>query len=74
MADSRALRRFPEWMTSRGGAWITLGVVLLIMTALFGLFGSAKAPAGNEQAPPRGRSQHARAPCWPSSRTRIGSP
>ncbi len=51
MADSRALRRFPEWMTSRGGAWITLGVVLLIMTALFGLFGSAKAPAGNEQAP-----------------------
>ncbi|WP_374459030.1 MMPL family transporter [Microbacterium sp.] len=38
-------------MTSRGGAWITLGVVLLIMTALFGLFGSAKAPAGNEQAP-----------------------
>ncbi|WP_199787665.1 MULTISPECIES: MMPL family transporter [Microbacterium] len=51
MADSRALRRFPEWMTSRGGAWITLGAVLLIMTTLFGLFGSAKAPAANEQAP-----------------------
>ncbi len=51
MADSRALRRFPEWMTSRGGAWITLGAVLLIMMTLFGLFGSAKAPAGNEQAP-----------------------
>ncbi|WP_371513859.1 MMPL family transporter [Microbacterium paraoxydans] len=51
MADSRALRRFPEWMTSRGGAWITLGAILLIMMTLFGLFGSAKAPAGNEQAP-----------------------
>ncbi|MCK2033089.1 MMPL family transporter [Microbacterium sp. KSW4-4] len=51
MADSRALRRFPEWMTSRGGAWVTLGAVLLIMMTLFGLFGSAKAPAGNEQAP-----------------------
>lgn len=51
MADSRALRRFPEWMTSRGGAWITLGAVLLIMMTLFGLFGSAKASAGNEQAP-----------------------
>ncbi|MFJ6549655.1 MMPL family transporter [Microbacterium sp. NPDC091676] len=38
-------------MTSRGGAWITLGAVLLIMMTLFGLFGSAKAPAGNEQAP-----------------------
>ncbi|WP_247641553.1 MMPL family transporter [Microbacterium sp. KSW4-4] len=38
-------------MTSRGGAWVTLGAVLLIMMTLFGLFGSAKAPAGNEQAP-----------------------
>ncbi|KYJ97034.1 MMPL family transporter [Microbacterium sp. CH1] len=38
-------------MTSRGGAWIALGVVLLIMMTLFGLFGSAKAPAGTEQAP-----------------------
>ncbi|WP_431790031.1 MMPL family transporter [Microbacterium paraoxydans] len=37
-------------MTSRGGAWVTLGAVLLIMMTLFGLFGSAKAPAGNEQA------------------------
>ena len=61
MADSRALRRFPEWMTSRGGAWIMLGVVLLIMTALFGLFGSAKAPAGNEQAPAGSESARASA-------------
>ena len=58
MADSRALRRFPEWMTSRGGAWITLGAVLLIMMTLFGLFGSAKAPAGNEQAPAGSESAH----------------
>jgi putative drug exporter of the RND superfamily len=58
MADSRALRRFPEWMTSRGGAWITLGAVLLVMMTLFGLFGSAKAPAGNEQAPAGSESAH----------------
>lgn len=58
MADSRALRRFPEWMTSRGGAWITLGAVVLIMMTLFGLFGSAKAPAGNEQAPAGSESAH----------------
>ncbi|PJI53684.1 hypothetical protein CTI14_25065 [Methylobacterium radiotolerans] len=45
-------------MTSRGGAWITLGAVLLIMMTLFGLFGSAKAPAGNEQAPAGSESAH----------------
>ena len=38
-----------------------LGVVLLIMTALFGLFGSAKAPAGNEQAPAGSESARASA-------------
>ncbi|MEW2006301.1 MMPL family transporter [Microbacterium sp. NPDC079208] len=48
-------------MTSRGGAWIMLGVVLLIMTALFGLFGSTKAPAGNEQAPAGSESARASA-------------
>lgn len=38
-----------------------LGVVLLIMTALFGLFGSTKAPAGNEQAPAGSESARASA-------------
>ncbi|MDR6867443.1 RND superfamily putative drug exporter [Microbacterium resistens] len=51
MADPRARRPFPDRLTSRGGAWISLGVALLVMVALFGAFGSAKAPARNAQAP-----------------------
>lgn len=38
-------------LTSRRGAWISLGVALITMVALFGVFGSAKAPARNAQAP-----------------------
>ncbi|MBN9613408.1 MAG: MMPL family transporter, partial [Actinobacteria bacterium] len=51
MADSRVRRPFSDRLTSRGGAWISLGIVLMIMVALFGAFGSAKAPARNAQAP-----------------------
>lgn len=43
--------RFSDRLTTRRGAWISLGLVLLIMTVLFGAFGSAKAPEGNAQAP-----------------------
>ncbi|KAM9863842.1 MMPL family transporter [Leucobacter sp. BZR 635] len=38
-------------LTSRRGAWISLGVALIAMVALLGAFGSAKAPARNAQAP-----------------------
>ncbi|GAB6857540.1 MMPL family transporter [Microbacterium xylanilyticum] len=51
MAVSRARRPFSDRLTSRGGAWVSLGLVVLIMVALFGVFGSAKAPARNDQAP-----------------------
>lgn len=51
MVENRARRRLADRLTSRGGAWISLGLVLLIMTALFGAFGSAEAPSGNAQAP-----------------------
>jgi RND superfamily putative drug exporter len=51
MADSRVQRHFSDRLTSRRGAWISLGLVVLIMVILFGAFGSAKAPAGNAQAP-----------------------
>lgn len=51
MAVSRTRRPFSDRLTSRGGAWVSLGLVLLIMVALFGVFGSAKAPARNDQAP-----------------------
>lgn len=51
MAVSRTRRPFSDRLTSRGGAWVSLGLVVLIMVALFGVFGSAKAPARNDQAP-----------------------
>ncbi len=51
MAVSRARRPFSDRLTSRGGAWVSLGLVVLIMVVLFGVFGSAKAPARNDQAP-----------------------
>ena len=51
MAETRSARRFSDRLTARGGAWIALALVLLIMTALFGAFGSAKAPALNAAAP-----------------------
>lgn len=51
MADSSARPRFPDRLTSRRGAWVSLGLVLVVMTLLFGAFGAAKAPGGNAQAP-----------------------
>ena len=51
MADSSSRRHVSDTLTSRRGAWISLGVVLIAMVALFGVFGSAKAPARNAQAP-----------------------
>ncbi|MBS1905891.1 MAG: MMPL family transporter [Actinobacteria bacterium] len=51
MADSVARSRLSDALTSRRGAWVSLGLVLILMTLLFGAFGSAKAPGGNAQAP-----------------------
>lgn len=51
MAVSRVRSPISDRLTSRVGARISLALVLLAMIALFGLFGSAKAPAGNAQAP-----------------------
>ena len=51
MADNRVQHPFSGRLTSRRGAWISLGLVLLIVFTLFGAFGSAKAPAGSAQAP-----------------------
>ncbi|SJN37962.1 hypothetical protein FM104_09870 [Microbacterium esteraromaticum] len=59
MASSRLRSRFSDKLTSRRGAWISLGIVVLIMVALFGAFGSAKAPAGNAQAPADSESSQA---------------
>lgn len=51
MTTSTDSRSFADRLTSRRGAWITLGVSLLILVALFGVFGSAKAPEGTNLAP-----------------------
>lgn len=51
MADSRTGAHFADRLTSRKGAWISLGLVLLIMTALFGAFTGAKAPERTGTAP-----------------------
>ncbi len=46
-------------LTSRRGAWISLGLALLVMVTLFGVFGSAQAPATNDQAPAGSESARA---------------
>lgn len=52
MADSRTTgTSFPERLVSRGGAWVALGVALLILTGLFGVLGQSEAPGLNGQAP-----------------------
>lgn len=44
-------RRLPDRLTSRRGAWISLGIVLIVFVALFGLFSRIEAPSANETAP-----------------------
>ncbi len=51
MSGSLVRSRFSDQLTSRGGAWISLGVAVLVMVVLFGVFGGAQAPARTGQAP-----------------------
>ncbi|MEA5154443.1 MMPL family transporter [Raineyella sp.] len=51
MAVSLMRTPFSDRLTSRRGAWIALGVSMIVLVALFGLFGGAKAPARAGQAP-----------------------
>ncbi|MGV2985293.1 MMPL family transporter [Microbacterium sp. AGC85] len=48
--------RFPDRLTSRRGAWVSLGIVLLVFVALFGLFSRIDGPTGNDTAPPDAES------------------
>ena len=43
--------RLPDRLTSRRGAWVYLGIVLIVFIALFGLFSRIEAPSGNDTAP-----------------------
>lgn len=61
MALLRTPTRLPDHLTSRRGAWISLAAVLVIFLALFGVFGQASAPAGNDSAPPDSESAQAAA-------------
>ncbi|MGW9627833.1 MMPL family transporter [Microbacterium sp. NPDC055521] len=61
MPDSAVRPSFADRLTSRRGAWVSLGLVLLVMVMLFGAFGSAKAPEGNTAAPPTSESGRASA-------------
>ena len=61
MASSLHRTRFSDRLTSRRGAWISLGLFLLALVVLFGAFGGAKAPAGNAQAPADSESAQAAA-------------
>lgn len=61
MPDSAVRPSVSDRLTSRRGAWVSLGLVLLVMVLLFGAFGSAKAPEGNTAAPPTSESGRASA-------------
>lgn len=47
---------FSDRLVSRKGAWISFAASLIVMLALFGLFGGAKAPSGVDPAPPSSES------------------
>lgn len=59
MKASRA--RFPDRLSSRRGSWISLGIVLIVFVALFGLFSRIDAPIGNDAAPADSESSQASA-------------
>ncbi|HJA04965.1 MAG TPA: MMPL family transporter, partial [Candidatus Microbacterium stercoravium] len=51
MTDSSLRSRISDRLTSRRGAWISLGLAVVLMTMLLGIFGGAKAPSNAGQAP-----------------------
>ncbi|MBX3100687.1 MAG: MMPL family transporter [Salinibacterium sp.] len=48
-------------LTSRRGAWVSIALAVLAFVALFGLFGRADAPVGNDAAPSTSESSQAQA-------------
>lgn len=51
MAELSTRPHLADRLTSRRGAWVALGLALLIVTVLFGVFRGAQAPSANGQAP-----------------------
>jgi RND superfamily putative drug exporter len=52
---------FSSRLTSRRGAWVSIALALLAFVALFGLFGLAEAPVGNDAAPSTAESSRVKA-------------
>ncbi|WEG09575.1 MMPL family transporter [Microbacterium horticulturae] len=59
--EPSSARSFPARLTSRRGAWIALALAVLVFVGLFGLFGRAEAPGGNDAAPASSESAQAQA-------------
>lgn len=56
MPEPRPRTTLAERLTSRKGAWISLAIGLFAIVMLMGAFSGAKAPAGNDAAPPTSES------------------
>ncbi len=59
MADPSTRAPLSDRLTSRTGAWITLGLAVLGITVLFGIFSGSEAPARTGQAPAASESTQA---------------
>jgi RND superfamily putative drug exporter len=56
MTRATARASFSDWLTSRLGARIALGVAVLFVVVLFGALGQVKGPSGNATASPGSES------------------
>jgi len=56
MPNPRARVSISDRLTSRRGAWLSLGGVLVVVAALFGLLSGAEAPSHGAAAPPESES------------------
>ncbi|MBM9433049.1 MMPL family transporter [Flaviflexus equikiangi] len=52
-----AISSHRPWLVSRRGAWSTLGLSLVVLVLLFGLFGGAEAPPSGSSSPASSESQ-----------------
>lgn len=56
MSENRVSPGLAGRLTSRRGAWVSIVLALLAIVAVFGALSGAKAPSGNDAAPPNSES------------------
>nr|WP_084189512.1 MMPL family transporter [Tessaracoccus bendigoensis] len=56
MQNSLNRRHLSDVLTSRRGAWVAIGIALVVVTLLFGALSGTAAPPRNESAPPSSES------------------